>query len=296
MSLSPSLALGMTTRDSKNSGTNSSIVLIVNVNGIDTMQYTFRDTPQDDLGEGQANLYFISAGDIGLDVTTLASTYFRIGIRGSDSWQPENIFLFGTLGKTSAITPLGMGVNLTTTGIERSNHSGGTISFDQPEPIVLSTDDSKGDLSFPLLPIALGDDATPIKRLLLLLTTSKKSGAGTYAKVNLQIANAEGLVVDQTLLDTSQQDLQKGQANWYFIPVLDPFIKRELDPARAILLTIEGTDGWLPDSFFLFGLDTDSGTPNSVVPLIHIWSWDLGVLSTDPSEGSASVIIPLTLP
>ena len=43
---------------------------------------------------------------------------------------------------------------------------------------------------------------------------------------------------------------------------------------------------------FVFGLDTEEGRPNDVVTLSAIPKWDLGWLSTDPSEGAPSVASP----
>jgi hypothetical protein len=43
----------------------------------------------------------------------------------------------------------------------------------------------------------------------------------------------------------------------------------------------------------LFGLDTASGQPNVMVPLVHRHPWDLAPLSLDPSEGVPSVALPL---
>ena len=45
---------------------------------------------------------------------------------------------------------------------------------------------------------------------------------------------------------------------------------------------------------FVFGLDTEEGRPSEVVTLSAIPKWDLGWLSTDPSEGAASVPLPLS--
>jgi hypothetical protein len=45
---------------------------------------------------------------------------------------------------------------------------------------------------------------------------------------------------------------------------------------------------------FVFGLDTQEGRPNEVVTLSAIPKWELGWLSTDPSEGAASVDLPLS--
>jgi hypothetical protein len=63
----------------------------------------------------------------------------------------------------------------------------------------------------------------------------------------------------------------------------------------SIRLSILGTDAWLPKTVFVFGLDTASGRPNEVVTLASVPEWELGWLSTDPSEGSASVLLQLSV-
>ena len=55
-----------------------------------------------------------------------------------------------------------------------------------------------------------------------------------------------------------------------------------------------GTDAWLPMRVFVFGLDTEEGRPGEVVTLSAIPKWDLGWLSTDPSEGASSVPLPIS--
>jgi hypothetical protein len=56
-----------------------------------------------------------------------------------------------------------------------------------------------------------------------------------------------------------------------------------------ITLAILGDDAWLPASLFLFGLDTASGRPTHVVPIVSLPSWGRGPLSTDQGEGSKVV-------
>ena len=70
---------------------------------------------------------------------------------------------------------------------------------------------------------------------------------------------------------------------------------RLLVTERPGRLRILGTDAWLPKTVFVFGLDTPSGRPNDVVTLASVPEWELGWLSTDPSEGSASVMLPLNV-
>jgi hypothetical protein len=43
----------------------------------------------------------------------------------------------------------------------------------------------------------------------------------------------------------------------------------------------------------MFGLDTPSGNPTRIIPLVHVHPWPFGVLSTDLDEGVPSVPLPL---
>ena len=96
---------GMLTDDSDDSGTDSSIVLIINVRGgrFDVLHRTFPDTEQNDQEQGQANLYEITEDDfepqpfVGstVDPQDLNASSIRIGIRRHVAPQ-ECIHLGGT--------------------------------------------------------------------------------------------------------------------------------------------------------------------------------------------------------
>jgi hypothetical protein len=131
----------------------------------------------------------------------------------------------------------------------------------------------------------------------MLVSTADVDDAGTDNDIQLQITTGDGrLVVDHIFPDTSQDDLERAQANLYYVPVTVPFSKTELN-ADSIRLNIKGDDAWLPDRLFLFGLsDDETGQPPEfVVPLVHFPIWALGTLSTDTGEGQGSVVLPLLL-
>jgi hypothetical protein len=156
--------------------------------------------------------------------------------------------------------------------------------------LVLSTDESEGDISHSLSRVGLGGPDVRIERLLLLTVTGFEEGAGTDSPVTLQIGGPDELVVDYDLPDTPQFDLEANTVNWYFVPVVVPFTKRELGE-RSIRLSIDGDDLWRPNQIYLFGLDRSRGRPHQVVPLVN--SGPEVFLSTDPTEGAASVLLPL---
>lgn len=289
MSAITQLFAAMTTRDSGDSGTDSPIMLIGNVQGTDFLQYTFPDTSQNDQGQGEANIYSVEISD-GLDSAMLPETYFRVAIRGDDAWRPENFFLWGTDSKFSRIIPLGMRVDVTTKSVERLV-DGTAQSNDETTQVVLSTDNNEGDLSFPLSPIPLGDEAMPIRSLLMLVTTADQDDAGSDDQIDLvrhiQINATDAFPIP---------NLSRGQASWSFIPLFQPFVKNSLDLIRGISVQTYGDDAWLPESFFLFGLDTKEGMPTRIIPLVHIPKWTLGALSTNNGEGRSEIFLPITLP
>jgi hypothetical protein len=281
--------VGMTTRNSNDADTDSSIVFIANADGLDWLQYTFPDTSQDDQGKGQANLYQIAVSE---KAPLPAGAYFRIGIRGSDTWLPENVFIWGVsvdpFGKPPSIFPLAMTSNASTVSVGRYA-GGGTVSSPNPQPVALSTDVKKGDLSFPILPVAMGDASMLIQRLLILMTTSNKDDSGTNDKVTLQISIGEELVVDFDFPTGPQTHLSKGQANFYSVGAGGKGFTKKMLSAKSITLSTNGDDAWLPDSFYIFGLDTPDGMATQAVPLVFSNGWDKGALSTDSGEGSPSV-------
>ncbi len=54
----------------------------------------------------------------------------------------------------------------------------------------------------------------------MLMTRSNEDDAGTDSGIRLQITVNGGEVVDFLVPDTPQRDQERGQANWYFVPVL----------------------------------------------------------------------------
>ncbi|HEX8874468.1 MAG TPA: hypothetical protein VF780_07530, partial [Nitrosospira sp.] len=153
--------------------------------------------------------------------------------------------------------------------------------------VTLSTDPGEGKLSFAPSRVQLGAPAMIIRRLLMLLLTADKDNADTDDDIELQITAADGrVVVDHVFPDTSQDDLERAQANYYFVPVDIPFTRSELN-ADSIRLSIKGDDAWIPARLFLFGLSEPEGgqPPEFAVPLVHLPDWPLGTLSTDPGEG-----------
>lgn len=141
--------------------------------------------------------------------------------------------------------------------------------------------------------------STLIHRLLLLVRTADRDDAGTDSPVRLQVIDLNGQLrmselITNTQTDTPQDDLERGVSNWYYLPVQTPFTEREIDSAGSvgrIELEILGRDAWLPESLYLFGLDTLSGRPTKLVTLVSRPDWQLGHLSQDETEGSPKLFL-----
>jgi hypothetical protein len=160
--------------------------------------------------------------------------------------------------------------------------------------MTISTDPDEGRTSFVVKRVQPGDDFTGLTRLILLLTTADEDNADTDDTITLKITDISGRVlVDQTFTDTTQDDLERAQANFYYAEVNGAILKGNLND-QSIQLSINGDDAWLPASLFLFGLDAREGeTVKFVTPLVHLTEWPFGFLSTDSTEGTASVALPL---
>jgi hypothetical protein len=262
----------MRTRSTANSGTDSRIALILNQGGFaDVLEHTFGDTGQHDLETGQANLYALNVLQADISLFSLTNSSIRIGIRGDDLWRPEDIFVWGQSSLNGAVLPLAIATNIQS---------------------ALSTDANEGALSLPVQRVSALSLA-PIRRLLMLMLTADGDDTGTNSPVALRITNREGSILDFEIPDTSQEDQESGQANWYWVPVRTPFFKVDLDD-DSIQLVIRGDDAWLPSAFFLFGVDSAEGRPQAMVPLVHIRNWNLGWMSTDSSEGAGTIELPLS--
>jgi hypothetical protein len=247
------------------SGSESELVVIMNKGGLDVVH---RDLGFGDVETGGGKLY---RHDIAESQVVPEDYYMRIGIRGSDAWRPSVVTAWCQRFTSGAIVPLG---------------------YDEQLDVVLSTDPSEGRISLPLRQVTPGRIRTEIARVLLVTGTNIRDSA-TDSPVHVTITRGDGtVVVDHTIPDTPQDDFEGAEGNVYFLPVLQPFTRSQLTD-ESIVLSIEGDDAWLPFVVAMFGLDTESGNPGRMVPLVYFDPWPFGVLSTDLDEGVPSAAIPL---
>jgi hypothetical protein len=246
------------------SGLDSELVVIMNQGGLDVIH---RDLGFGGVETGGGKLYRHNVAE---SQVVPENYYLRLGTRGSDAWRPNLVAAWCQRFTSGAIVPLG---------------------YDEELEVVLSTDPSEGRISLPVRQVTPGRIRTRISRLMLVTGTNVGDSA-TDSPINVRITRGDEVVVDHTVPDTSQDDLEGAEGNVYFLPVLQPFTRSQLND-ESIVLSIRGDDAWLPIVVTLFGLDTAGGNPGQIVPLVYFDPWPFGPLSTDASEGVPSAMLPL---
>jgi hypothetical protein len=279
------LWIGMLTRDIEEVGTDSRITLRINSAGVERLNHAFSNTDQMDQERAESNVYELDVRGLGIERNQLNDSSIRLGILGDDAWRPEQVVVWGERQTLFGpeVVPLAIETGITTQ---------------------LSTDSSEGPSSMRLRLVRHGSGTMPVQRLLMLMVTQGTADDdgiftdpnpvfGTENPLEIQVVSRNGgLAVLFDIANTRQTDLDSGVANFYTAPVIVPFTKQDLDD-RAITLRIKGTDDWWPASFVMFGLDTLAGRPNSLLPLVHLPQWPLGIMRADSSNGVASVTLPL---
>jgi hypothetical protein len=261
----PFLYLAALTRDVGDAGSSDQLNVTINVNGIDVADAEFVADHPDAQGYLQHAVAVVS-----FDSDSLTNSSVRIGNRGDDAWAPQHILLFGNTSRESVV-PIAMETDLTKW---------------------LSSDPNEGALTLPLRLVGLGGSDILIHRLLLLVRTADEDDAETDSLIQLEVTINGQLHVSQVITDTPQDDLERGVSNWYYLPVQTPFREQDLFGGNGrIELEILGDDAWLPDSLYVFGLDTPDGRPTKLVPLVSKRVWGGLVLSRDPNEGSKRVTL-----
>jgi hypothetical protein len=254
------------TSTQSDSGSDDELVSIINQNERDIVH---RDLGFGDSATGGGKLYHHDISESLFEPET--DFYMRIGIRGSDAWRPSVIAAWGERLETGAVVPLG---------------------YDETLDVVLSTDSSEGRISLPVPRIRPGEIRSDINRV-MLVTGTGFGDFGTDSPIHVRIVVEGGeVVVNHTIPDTSQDDFDAAEGNVYFIPVIRQFTRSQLTDT-SIEISIEGDDAWRPIVVVIFGLNTSSGQPTRMTPLVHLHPWGTQVLSRDLSEGVPSVTLPL---
>ena len=269
--------LAALTKDEDDAGSKNRFNLTVNIDGADVFGHDFLlgwNLPGQGgtgLRDGQAGLEEAKP-PAPFDSDKLTNSSVRVGLRGDDAWAPKHVMVIGRA--QPDFTPGRVLALAMETDIERW----------------LSADSDEGRLTMPVRRVGAGTSTTIIRRVLLLIYTDRGSDIDTESDIKLQIAASGQLMLDQKIT----HDFDQVRAYWHFLEVERPFTRADIVSKGAIHLSILGTDAWLPMTVFVFGLDTEEGRPSEVVTLSAIPKWDLGWLSTDPSEGAPSVPLPIS--
>lgn len=282
--------LAVLTRNEDDSGTGppSFIDVSINLDGIDVARVGAVFLPPFDLENGHAGILPLTPGDEheylqSFDSDSLTNSSVRVGVQGDDAWAPQHVLL---LGRTDPANNGGTGFLPLATEVDIAD-------------TWLSADFEEGILTMPIRRVGLGNIGTPIQRVLFLVRTGHGDNDGTDDPVELEITIGDTEVLRQRLPSTTQPDLEQDAHNWYFLGAVGPFNKRNLMAAGRIRLRMldtgdGGNDAWVPMQVFIYGLDTATGRPNVMVPLVSIDDWNLGALSNDTNEGQPFIDLPVS--
>jgi hypothetical protein len=270
--------LAALTKGEDDAGSRNRFNLTINVDGADVYRHDFLlgwNLPgqgSDGLRDGQAGLEQGAPPSAPFDVAALTNSSVRLGLRGDDAWAPRHALLIGQ--------------------VQPDFIPGRYVALAMETDIGrwLSADSGEGRLTMPLRRVGVGDADMVVRRVLMLVYTDRGGEIDTESDIRLQIFASGQLMLDRKVT----HDLNQVRAYWEFLPVEQPFTRADVLSKGSIRLSILGTDAWLPKTLFLFGLDTEEGRPNQVVTLSAIPKWELGMMSTDPSEGAASVVLPIS--
>jgi len=274
------------TKNVSNAGTDNSLVLIINQNGVDVLQ---EELPAK---SGNSKLWYLDVQNRGIHVDELTNGSIRIGITGDDAWKPEHVLIWGQE-DGGKVVPIAAEWVMETT---------------------LSTNASEGKLTFPLRRInfptlnptvGIPDVKAVIKQLLIIKTTADEEYAGSDEGLSGDFLYGDDYVWENQDLGSA---IGRGKTSMLFPGTLQFPSPREprWNNLKSLTIKIAGSEKWLPSSFFVFGFRhlfyepwpgiPWESPPDSIMPLVFIRDWLLGPLSTKPSEGKSSVVVPCLPP
>ena len=239
MALVDDLILVAKTRDEDNAGTDNRHNLTISIDGVDVFNLDFPFGLGEGIRQGETGYQqcAILAGSVEpplvadpFDSNGLTVSSIRLGIRGDDAWAPQHVLLIGRV--RSEWVP-GRSVAL-------------AIETDLTN--WLSSDLDEGHLTMRLRLVGTGNGAMLIRRVLLVVYTSRQANADTESDVQLQIA-AGGTIV---LTHKMTHGFGRQKAYWHFLDVDTPFTRDDIG-TDDIDLSILGRDAWLPGQFFCSG-------------------------------------------
>ncbi len=224
-----------------------------------------------------------------------ADLNIQLWASGKDAWSPEHVIAWGVSGRVGdeQVIPLAAFLDLANPLTPATSG------------VWISGDTSEGERILFVPSVDRGRDATRARRLLVIIATDPYGGmfpsaagpggdfedTGTVAPITLQGGGAGRLFLSYTLPATPQGDLAHGAAAFYIVDLAAPFGRSDLE-GGAFTLTIGSDDWWKPDYFAVFGIDTVNGGPRALIPFVAASAFELRQMSSDPSEGWHSVVLP----
>jgi hypothetical protein len=249
-------------------------------------------------GSGQFNR--AAGGVTRFDVSSAsidsANLSFELQPTGKDAWSPEHVIIWG--------------ISKTRTGEERVIPLAAFLDLATPVTPAdggrwLSLDTSEGDQALAIPSVGRGSNSTRARRVIVVVATAAYGGmvpgtqgpggkladAGSDGPVTLQGGGAGRLFLSYTLPATPQGDLGEGAGAFYIVDLAARFGRADL-AGGAFTLTIGSEDWWVPEYFAVFGVDSEIGGPKVLIPFVAAGAPLLKRMSSDPSEGVHSFVLP----
>jgi hypothetical protein len=244
------------------------------------------------MARGAGAVWRFDVREVNLDS---AGLNVQLWASGDDAWSPEHVIAWGISGLVGDERVIPLAAFLDLASPVTPAESG----------VWISSDASEGERILFVPPVGRGRDATRARRLIVISATDPYGGmfpaaagpggdfedTGTVGPLTLQAGGAGRLLLSYTLPVTPQGDLAHGQGAFYVVDLAAPFSRSDLQ-GGAFTLTIESDDWWMPDYFAVFGVDTVNAGPRALIPFVAASAFELRQMSSDPSEGWHSVVLP----
>ena len=241
---------------------------------------------------GAGGVWRFDVREANLDSADLS---IQLWASGDDAWSPEHVIAWGISGRVGDERVIPLAAFLDLASPVTPEGSGVWISGDTTE----------GERILFVPSVDRGRDGTRARRLIVISATDAYPAmfpaaagpggdfedTGTAGPVTLQGGGAARLFLSYTLPATPQGDLAHGGGAFYIVDLAAPFGRADLE-GGAFTLTIGSDDWWKPDYFAVFGVDTVNAGPRALIPFVAASAFELRQMSSDPSEGWHSVVLP----
>jgi hypothetical protein len=293
---------GVVTKSDSDSGTTGQVVLAAGSEG-DILHIELDRRTPDDLGTGAADLYVLDWEKIkgssrcatardSIPLQILAQSNMKVGVSDSKPWRPKHVFIWGEFVDgvaASTVLPLACGVDMAG---ELAVGPSRVTNWENLKSV------GPGDRNVLIQRLLIATSTKVSKSVLPVpgmweLTSTTRSVEWLVENIILKIYDKWGHLVVNSLFpkNSRREHLRTATDSCFILPAGGRLTKRRLIGTSPIL-EIDGPGQWLPDCFFLFGLDSEEGPPTVMIPLVTIPSWGLGPLSQGRTAGQPWVRLP----